>query len=107
MSRGMDDNSTDHNNNSMQANQKDSEENMNQSKTGTPGVARERTQVSQHSLSDVARSRSISKGVTNNLGSGLEAKSVHAWFGSKHVLEDISMTFDTGTVTALIGPSGC
>ena len=91
----------------MQANQKDSEENMNQSKTGTPGVARERTQVSQHSLSDVARSRSISKGVTNNLGSGLEAKSVHAWFGSKHVLEDISMTFDTGTVTALIGPSGC
>jgi len=107
MSRGMDDNSTDHNNNSMQANQKDSEENMNQSKTGTPGVARERTQVSQHSLSDVARSRSISKGVTNNLGSGLEAKGVHAWFGSKHVLEDISMTFDTGTVTALIGPSGC
>ncbi|MEY4205348.1 MAG: phosphate transport system ATP-binding protein [Actinomycetota bacterium] len=107
MSRGMDDNSTDHNNNSMQANQKDSEENMNQSKTGTPGVTRERTQVSQHSLSDVAKSRSISKGVTHNFGSGLEAKGVHAWFGSKHVLEDISMTFDTGTVTALIGPSGC
>jgi phosphate transport system ATP-binding protein len=55
----------------------------------------------------VAKSRSISKGVTHNFGSGLEAKGVHAWFGSKHVLEDISMTFDTGTVTALIGPSGC
>jgi phosphate transport system ATP-binding protein len=32
---------------------------------------------------------------------------VHAWFGSKHVLEDISMEFPRGTVTALIGPSGC
>jgi len=107
MSRGMDDNSTDHNSNSMQANQKDSEENMNQNKTATTGGTRERAQVSQHSLSDVAKNRSTSKGVSHNFGSGLEAKGVHAWFGSKHVLEDISMNFDTGTVTALIGPSGC
>jgi phosphate transport system ATP-binding protein len=80
---------------------------MNQNKTATTGGTRERAQVSQHSLSDVAKNRSTSKGVSHNFGSGLEAKGVHAWFGSKHVLEDISMNFDTGTVTALIGPSGC
>jgi phosphate transport system ATP-binding protein len=44
----------------------------------------------------------------NTVGStGLEARSIHAWFGKKHVLEDISLDFYTGTVTALIGPSGC
>ena len=93
--------------NSSQPVQPDSEENMNQNKTATTGGTRERAQVSQHSLSDVAKNRSTSKGVSHNFGSGLEAKGVHAWFGSKHVLEDISMNFDTGTVTALIGPSGC
>jgi phosphate transport system ATP-binding protein len=55
----------------------------------------------------VAKDRPRSKGVSHQFGSGLEARNVHAWFGSKHVLEDISMSFDTGTVTALIGPSGC
>ena len=37
----------------------------------------------------------------------LVAKGVHAWFGSRLVLEDINMEFAHGTVTALIGPSGC
>ncbi|ASY28346.1 phosphate transport system ATP-binding protein [Candidatus Planktophila limnetica] len=41
------------------------------------------------------------------MGTGLEARGVHAWFGKKHVLEDISLDFFPGTVTALIGPSGC
>jgi phosphate transport system ATP-binding protein len=41
------------------------------------------------------------------LGTGLEAKGVHAWFGSHHVLSDISIDFASGSVTALIGPSGC
>jgi phosphate transport system ATP-binding protein len=63
--------------------------------------------ASQNSLSNVAKDRPRSKGVSQQFGSGLEARNVHAWFGSKHVLEDISMSFDTGTVTALIGPSGC
>ena len=94
-------------NNSTQSAQRDSEEKMNKIKSGATGVGRERTQVSQHSLSDVAKSRSSSKGVNHNFGSGLEARNIHAWFGKKHVLEDISMNFDTGTVTALIGPSGC
>jgi phosphate transport system ATP-binding protein len=41
------------------------------------------------------------------MGIGLEARSIHAWFGDKHVLRDISLDFASGTVTALIGPSGC
>jgi len=94
-------------NNSMNSAQEGSQENMNQTKTGASKAQRERAQVSQHSLSDVAKNRSSSKGVTHNFGSGLEARNIHAWFGKKHVLEDISMNFDTGTVTALIGPSGC
>lgn len=40
-------------------------------------------------------------------GVGLETRSVHAWFGKKHVLSDISLDFRSGSVTALIGPSGC
>jgi len=81
---------------------------MSQTKPGVTGTATDRTKsVSQHSLSDVAKDRPRSKVSAHQSGSGLEARNVHAWFGSKHVLEDISMSFDTGTVTALIGPSGC
>ena len=84
------------------------EESMSQTKPGVTSPAKDRTtSVSQNSLSNVAKDRPKSKGVSNQFGSGLEARNVHAWFGSKHVLEDISMSFDTGTVTALIGPSGC
>ena len=41
------------------------------------------------------------------MSSDLEAKGVHAWFGKHHALSDVSLTFNAGTVTALIGPSGC
>lgn len=41
------------------------------------------------------------------MSSDLEAKGVHAWFGSHHALSDVSLTFNAGSVTALIGPSGC
>lgn len=41
------------------------------------------------------------------LGTGLETRGVHAWFGKNHVLADVSLDFAAGTVTALIGPSGC
>ena len=63
--------------------------------------------VATHSLSDVAKARSSKQGNPTVGATGLEAKNIHAWFGSKHVLEDISMDFFSGTVTALIGPSGC
>jgi phosphate transport system ATP-binding protein len=36
-----------------------------------------------------------------------EIQNLNAWFGSKHVLKNISMKIKEGAVTAIIGPSGC
>jgi phosphate transport system ATP-binding protein len=65
------------------------------------------TAASPASLSSVAQARANKSTGAKRLGTGLEAKGVHAWFGSKHVLSDISLDFGSGSVTALIGPSGC
>ena len=62
------------------------------------------SQVKVNSLASVASARSSE---TSSQGVGLEARSIHAWFGQNHVLSDISLDFYSGTVTALIGPSGC
>jgi phosphate transport system ATP-binding protein len=60
------------------------------------------------SLSDVAAKRAETKVAGSQpLGTGLEARGVHAWFDKHHALEDVSLDFSAGTVTALIGPSGC
>jgi phosphate transport system ATP-binding protein len=40
-------------------------------------------------------------------GAGLHTRSVSAWFGSRKVLDRVSLTMRPGRVTALIGPSGC
>jgi phosphate transport system ATP-binding protein len=37
----------------------------------------------------------------------LEARDITAWFGSRMVLDQVSLTMGAGQVTALIGPSGC
>lgn len=37
----------------------------------------------------------------------LETRDVSAWFGSRKVLERVSLAMPAGEVTALIGPSGC
>jgi phosphate transport system ATP-binding protein len=37
----------------------------------------------------------------------LESRGVHAWFGDRLVLEDVSLAMPAHEVTALIGPSGC
>lgn len=37
----------------------------------------------------------------------IEAKNVNVYYGSDHVLKDVSMSIKKNTVTALIGPSGC
>jgi phosphate transport system ATP-binding protein len=59
-------------------------------------------------LAGVAAKRASQKQPGNApLGSGLEARGIHAWFGKHHALEDVSLDFAAGTVTALIGPSGC
>jgi len=37
----------------------------------------------------------------------LRTDDVHAWFGAKHVLAGVTLSFEPKEVTALIGPSGC
>jgi phosphate transport system ATP-binding protein len=37
----------------------------------------------------------------------LDAREISAWFGSRQVLDRVSLTMSAGQVTALIGPSGC
>ena len=37
----------------------------------------------------------------------VEAQDVSAWFGSRKVLDRVSLTMPAGEITALIGPSGC
>jgi len=65
------------------------------------------TTVRPASLADVAASLNTRKAGTRAMGTGLETRGIHAWFGSHHVLSDINLDFASGTVTALIGPSGC
>jgi phosphate transport system ATP-binding protein len=45
--------------------------------------------------------------MTNELVPHLRAKNVNVWFGERHVLRDVNLTFPSNQVTALIGPSGC
>ncbi len=59
------------------------------------------------SLSDVANAATPRVPGSRALGTGLEARGIHAWFGKHHALADVSLDFAPGTVTALIGPSGC
>jgi len=63
--------------------------------------------VQPASLASVANAKQIRTPGSFAIGTGLEARNVHAWFGKNHVLSDISLDFASGTVTALIGPSGC
>jgi phosphate transport system ATP-binding protein len=45
---------------------------------------------------------------SNQLGSyKLQTDRLNAWFGSNHVLKDVSLSFLANDVTAIIGPSGC
>ncbi len=63
--------------------------------------------VKPSSLASIAATKNARTPGSAPLGTGLEARNLHAWFGKNHVLSDISLDFVAGTVTALIGPSGC
>ncbi len=65
------------------------------------------TSTTPSSLSSVASAAKRTGINTTPMGTGLEARNVHAWFGNHHALADVSLDFAAGTVTALIGPSGC
>ena len=61
------------------------------------------TKATPSSLSDVANANKARKQPGSGaLGVGLEARGIHAWFGDKLVLRDISLDFWSGTVTALM-----
>lgn len=81
---------------------------VNMVNTPTPEVTSAPSATRTTSLGDVAAASAASRTrVEQPLGSGLEARNVHAWFGKYHAISDMSLDFPTGTVTALIGPSGC
>jgi len=67
------------------------------------------TEVASSSLANISQAHNLGKRApgTHVMGSGLEARGVHAWFGKHHALSNVSLDFSSGTVTALIGPSGC
>ena len=74
----------------------------------TNTTARSESPTRTSSLGDVATASAASRVRSEQpVGSGLEARNVHAWFGKYHAISDMSLDFPTGTVTALIGPSGC
>jgi phosphate transport system ATP-binding protein len=43
----------------------------------------------------------------SSVASHLQSENINVWFGQRHVLKDVSLTFPANQVTALIGPSGC
>ncbi len=67
------------------------------------------TETASSSLANISQAHNLGKRApgTHVMGSGLEARGVHAWFGKHHALSNVSLDFSAGTVTALIGPSGC
>jgi phosphate transport system ATP-binding protein len=74
----------------------------------TPESEKEMSTAAQpSSLANVANAKLARTRPTQAIGTGLEARGIHAWFGSNHVLADVSLEFAAGSVTALIGPSGC
>ena len=78
------------------------------SQPNNDNVSGEEMSTATSSLANVSNARASQKVPgTAPLGTGLEARGVHAWFGSHLALENVSLDFAAGTVTALIGPSGC
>jgi phosphate transport system ATP-binding protein len=57
---------------------------------------------------DLSGGNTPARAVANGTpASALEAADLNAWFGSHHVLKNVSMTARERSVTAIIGPSGC
>jgi phosphate transport system ATP-binding protein len=63
--------------------------------------------ASLEAMVELARRFSINKVEVGNLKTKLEVENLEAGFGSKKVLEDLSISFKENAVTAIIGPSGC
>ena len=73
----------------------------------TPESEKAMSSTQPNSLASVAQAKPARTQPTTATGTGLETRGVHAWFGKNHVLADVNLEFAAGSVTALIGPSGC
>jgi phosphate transport system ATP-binding protein len=74
----------------------------------TPESEKEMSTAAQpSSLASVANAKPARTRPTQATGTGLEARGIHAWFGTNHVLANVNLEFAACSVTALIGPSGC
>ena len=78
--------------------------NLDSALTSRPGPIPGAPSVDEMFAAETADARAA---VTPRQGSFLLADSVSAWFGSRKVLERVSLAMRPNEVTALIGPSGC
>ena len=78
--------------------------NLDSALTSRPGSIPGSPSVDEMFAAETADARGA---VTPRQGSFLLADSVSAWFGSRKVLERVSLAMRPNEVTALIGPSGC
>jgi len=65
------------------------------------------TDSSDTDSSDTAELAALQPSVEPQRLAELDARNVSAWFGSRKVLDRVSLLMPAGQVTALIGPSGC
>lgn len=66
---------------------------------------------------DIARGNGVAQGQpdrpdeagepTAKAGPRMEVHHLHAWYGAKKAVEDITLTIEPRQITAIIGPSGC
>ena len=61
--------------------------------------------IFRKSIKTEAEEKPIKPSVLTN--EKLQSIGLNAWFGDKHVLKDINLSFKANSVTAIIGPSGC
>jgi phosphate transport system ATP-binding protein len=79
--------------------------------SASPGVGVDRPRPRRHRLNRsrdrLANSAVITPTAQTAPLTGIEARSISAWFGDHQVLDRVSLDMQAGQVTALIGPSGC
>ena len=58
-------------------------------------------------MTEVLARSSHQSSAESDAAPAIQARALHAYFGSTHAVRDVSLDFATNQVTAIIGPSGC